>query len=86
MLYKIINEAIKTSAGIKKGFTILLKISSLISVCALSLQEKKLVADSKFLFKYKLYKQFIKWFVWISWIFGNVVVFVIYFEKSISVF
>ena len=29
MLNKIINDAIKTSAGIKKGFTILLKTSSL---------------------------------------------------------
>ena len=49
-------------------------------------QTKKLDEDLKFLSKYKLYKQFIKWFVWTSWIFGNVVVFVIYFDKLISVF
>ena len=83
---KIINDATKTSPGIKNGFTILLKTSSLISAWDLWLQTKNSVADLKFLFKYKLYKQFTKYFVLTSWIFGNMVVLVTYFDKLISVF
>ena len=86
LLYKITSDEIKTMTGIKNGFTPLLKASSIISLYASSLHFKKVLFKLYSLLNFNLYKHRNIILDLISCILGKIVVFVLYLDKSNSVF